>query len=312
MFSAKSFDYFDLLNRSILSTKNWYNKFRVHYSGNQKHTFHIVTRSPWPLYASIAALMLTFGLVMHLHNYIYGNYVWTTGFLFILFIMYVWWRDVIRESTFGGYHTLKVQHGLRLGIILFIISEVMFFVSFFRAFFHASLSPSLELGSVWPPLGINVLNPLKIPLLNTLILLLSGLTVTWSHHIIRDKQWQNFSDSAVDNYIVCVISLTLTILLGVEFTIWQAYEYIKATFYIYDGVYGSTFYMTTGLHGLHVIIGTLFLVVCLIRLLKLHFISNHHLGYEAAIRYWHFVDVVRIFLFLSIYCWGSGLESFSK
>jgi heme/copper-type cytochrome/quinol oxidase subunit 3 len=203
---------------------------------------------------------------------------------------------------------------------LFIVSEVMFFFSFFWAFFHSSLSPSIVLGSVWPPIGINVLNPLKIPLLNTLILLLSGLTVTWSHHIIRDRSWQFpfFSKSSfevddfLNNYVLCVFSLFLTVLLGLEFTAWQAYEYYKATFYIYDGVYGSTFYMTTGLHGLHVIIGTIFLIVCFFRLINLHFTYDHHLGYEGAIWYWHFVDVVWIFLFLSIYCWGSGSESFFK
>jgi heme/copper-type cytochrome/quinol oxidase subunit 3 len=153
-----------------------------------------------------------------------------------------------------------------------------------------------------------------------LILLLSGLTVTWSHHIIRDKKWQKpilgeasqISPVFLDNYIICTFALFLTIFLGLEFTIWQAYEYLKATFYIYDGIYGSTFYMTTGLHGLHVVIGTLFLIVCIFRMIDLHFIYNHHLGYEAAIWYWHFVDVVWIFLFLSIYCWGSGLESFFK
>jgi cytochrome c oxidase subunit 3 len=307
---SDSFNYFLFLNKSSwTNSKQWYNKFRTHYSGNQKHTFHIVTRSPWPLYASIGALVMTFGLVMRMHNYLYGQCISGIGFVLIWFIMYVWWRDVIRESTFAGYHTKQVQYGLRLGVILFIISEVMFFASFFWAFFHSSLSPSLELGSIWPPLGINVLNPLEVPLLNTLILLLSGLTVTWSHHIIRDKDWQKFGCIVINDYIVCVIALFITILLGIEFTIWQAYEYIKATFYIYDGIYGSTFYMTTGLHGLHVIVGTLFLVVCLVRLLKLHFIFNHHFGYEAAVRYWHFVDVVWIFLFLSIYCWGSGFNS---
>jgi heme/copper-type cytochrome/quinol oxidase subunit 3 len=305
-----------------LSNKWWYHNCRVHFAGNQKHSFHIVTRSPWPLYSSIAALMFTFGMVMHMHNYFYGNLLSLAGFFLILLMMFVWWRDVIRESTFSGYHTKKVQQGLRLGVILFIISEVMFFFSFFWAFFHASLSPSVVLGSVWPPLGINVLNPLKIPLLNTLILLLSGLTVTWSHHVIRDKSWQKFFFSNVDNeefktplldnYVICAFVLFLTIFLGLEFTVWQGYEYYKASFYIYDGVYGSTFYMTTGLHGLHVIIGTLFLIVCFFRLVDLHFIYNHHFGYEAAIWYWHFVDVVWIFLFLSIYCWGSGVDSFFK
>lgn len=316
--------FLDFIN-TPLNNRWWYSNIRSHFSGQQIHSFHIVTRSPWPLISSIAALMLTFGMVMYMHNYYFGGELSILGFILILFMMFVWWRDVIRESTLGGYHTKKVQQGLRLGVILFIISEVMFFFSFFWAFFHASLSPSVELGSVWPPLGINVLNPLKIPLLNTFILLLSGLTVTWSHHIIRDESW-SFTPSiiklvekniiqlanVVDNFTVCAFSLLLTILLGIEFTIWQGYEYYKATFYIYDGVYGSTFYMTTGLHGLHVLIGTLFLIVCLVRLLNMHFIHDHHFGYEAAIWYWHFVDVVWIFLFLSIYCWGSGLESFSK
>lgn len=312
----------DFFSNLLLNNRWWYSGTRAHYAGQQKHSFHIVTRSPWPLISSLAALIFTFGMVMYMHNYNYGGYLSLLGFVIILLMMFVWWRDVIRESTFLGYHTNKVQQGLRLGVILFIASEVMFFFSFFWAFFHASLSPSIELGSIWPPLGINVLNPLKIPLLNTLILLLSGLTVTWSHHIIRDKAWI-FSNqllvilsskiiSVIDNFSICVFSLFLTVLLGIEFTLWQAYEYHKATFYIFDGVYGSTFYMTTGLHGLHVLIGTLFLIVCLVRLLNMHFIYNHHFGYEAAIWYWHFVDVVWIFLFLSIYCWGSGLESFFK
>lgn len=312
--------YSEFFNEKVwlgITSKQWYNKVRSHYSGNQKHAFHIVTRSPWPLYASLGALIMVFGWIMKIHNYYLSDYIHSQcisgfGVALILIVMYVWWRDVIRESTFLGYHTKQVQYGLRLGFILFIVSEVMFFFSFFWAFFHSSLSPSLELGSVWPPLGINVLNPLKIPLLNTLILLLSGLTVTWSHHIIRDKKWQDLSGFSLENYVVCVITLFLTIILGIDFTFWQVYEYIKANFYIYDGIYGSTFYMTTGLHGLHVIIGTIFLFVCLIRLIKLHFISNHHLGYEAAIWYWHFVDVVWIFLFLTIYCWGSGFSSLSK
>jgi cytochrome c oxidase subunit 3 len=331
-----------------------YAKHRAHYVGKQKHYFHIVTNSPWPLYSSIGALMLTFGLVMYMHNYFGGGIMAFFGFFLILCVMALWWRDVIRESTFAGYHTEQVQRGIRLGVVLFIISELMLFFSFFWAFFHSSLSPSVVLGSVWPPIGINTLNPIKIPLLNTLILLLSGLTLTCSHHIIRipiwhdliygykDKDWPSNRDfwwkskqlwkayrtgrsnellefkrliDEVTLYIgdeICCFTLYLTIFLGLEFTAWQAYEYYQATFYIYDGVYGSTFYMTTGLHGLHVIVGTLFLIVCYIRLRGHHFTSKHHLGYEAAIWYWHFVDVVWIFLFLAIYCWGSGIESFFK
>lgn len=306
-----------------LDDKWWFHFCRLHFAGNQKHSFHIVTRSPWPLFSSIGALMLTFGTVMHMHNYEYGSFLSLLGLVLILLMMFVWWRDVIREGTLGGYHTKKVQQGLRMGVILFIVSELMLFFSFFWAFFHSSLSPSIVLGSVWPPIGINILNPLKIPLLNTLILLLSGLTVTWSHHLIRDKSWQKIffvdkdkisehTENFSDNFLICVASLFATVLLGIEFTAWQGYEYYKATFYIYDGVYGSTFYMTTGLHGLHVIVGTLFLFVCLLRMFNMHFIYNHHFGYEAAIWYWHFVDVVWIFLFLAIYCWGSGVDSFAK
>lgn len=307
-------------NSNVFNNKAWYHWYRVHYAGNQKHTFHIVTRSPWPLYSSIAGLIFFLGMVMYMHNYLYGGYIVLWGLFLVVLMLFVWWRDIIRESTYGGYHTKKVQQGLRYGMLLFITTEVMFFAAFFWAFFHSSLSPSIVLGSVWPPVGINVLNPLQIPLLNTLILLLSGFTVTWSHHIIRDKSWQKTfikeadveSESFIDNFIKCYGALLATILLGIEFTAWQAYEYYKATFYIFDGIYGSTFYMTTGLHGLHVLIGTLFLIVCFFRLIKLHFLHNHHFGYEAAIWYWHFVDVVWIFLFLSIYCWGSGINSFTK
>lgn len=305
-----------------LDNKGIYHLCRTHFTGNQKHSFHIVTRSPWPLLSSIGALMFTYGAVMHMHNYLYGDILCGAGFFLIVLMMFVWWRDVIREGTIGGYHSQKVQKGLRMGVILFIISELMLFFSFFWAFFHSSLAPSVVLGSVWPPLGINILNPLKIPLLNTLILVLSGLTVTWSHHLIRNPEWQTIyfeKKAAVEekaeeeydfNFRIAVISLALTVCLGIEFTIWQGYEYLKASFYIYDGIYGSTFYMTTGLHGLHVIVGTIFLMVCFVRMLCMHFLHDHHFGYEAAIWYWHFVDVVWIFLFLAIYCWGSGLDNF--
>ena len=321
VFSKNSYD-ISLLN---FGNKSIYHLCRTHFTGNQKHTYHIVTRSPWPLISSIGALMFTFGAVMVMHNYLYGNLLCASGLFLILLMMFVWWRDVVREGTIGGYHSKKVQNGLRMGVILFIISELMLFFSFFWAFFHSSLAPSVVLGSVWPPIGINILNPLKIPLLNTLILLLSGLTLTWSHHVIRSKRWQQIffydeqfftspekENKFYSNLIVAVASLVVTILLGLEFTVWQGYEYYKASFYIYDGIYGSTFYMTTGLHGLHVIVGTLFLLVCFFRMVYMHFIYNHHFGYEAAIWYWHFVDVVWIFLFLSIYCWGSGMDSFMK
>lgn len=263
---------------------------------NQKHLYHIVTLSPWPVFGALGALFITVGSAMYFHMFSGGLFYVFLGFILTFFVMFVWWRDVIRESTWQGYHTKIVQRGIKIGILLFIISEIMFFLAFFWAFFHSSLSPAIQVGSVWPPIGIKPLNPFEVPLLNTAILLWSGCTLTWSHHGLR-----------ASNKIAQYFGLVFTIFLAIEFTLYQLREYISAPFFISDGIYGSTFYMATGLHGLHVIIGTTFLVICLYRMLKGHFTSLHHVGYEAAIWYWHFVDVVWIFLFCSIYCWGSGL-----
>jgi cytochrome c oxidase subunit 3 len=261
---------------------------------NQKHGFHLVDPSPWPILSAVSALMLTFGTVMFMHGYWGGKFLSSLGFLSILSLMYFWWRDVVREATFEGQHTKDVQKSLRLGVILFILSEVMFFVAFFWAFFHASINPSFALGAVWPPAFMATLDPWKIPLLNTIILLSSGASVTWAHHsIVFGSKFQ-----------ACV-ALIVTILLAIIFTALQGYEYYTAPFNISDGVYGSTFYMTTGFHGFHVIIGTCFLTVCLIRLYFNHFSRQHHFGFEAAAWYWHFVDVVWLFLFISMYWWGS-------
>jgi heme/copper-type cytochrome/quinol oxidase subunit 3 len=277
----------------------------------------------------------------------------------VLLVMFVWWKDVIVEATYLGYHTNKVVRGLKIGMILFIASEIMFFFSFFWAFFHASLSPSIVGGSVWPPLGIVVLNPLKLPLLNTIILLSSGVSVTWAHyslcqsknfspyvesssvdhvlfydvydsilvenayHMIfscnilkGDTLWNNKEHQLVFSRLVydqssidTQLALLVTLILAIEFTGCQAYEYYEALFYINDGVYGSTFYVATGFHGLHVMIGTIFLGVALGRLFKEHFTFNHHVGFELAIWYWHFVDVVWLVLYVFIYCWSGGYSS---
>nr|ARH53797.1 cytochrome c oxidase subunit 3 [Curculio elephas] len=258
----------------------------------QNHPFHLVDKSPWPLLGSLSMFSFMMGLIkwFHLHN---NNLLYLSMFTSIL-VMYQWWRDIVRESTFQGKHTIKVTLGLRLGMMLFITSEVFFFIAFFWAFFHASLSPSVELGMNWPPKGITTFNPLEIPLLNTLILLSSGLSITWTHHSIMEN-----------NYTQSFQSLSLTILLGFYFSLLQMYEYNEAPFTISDSIYGSTFFMTTGLHGIHVIIGSSFLLVCLIRLYKNHFSSTHHFGFEAAAWYWHFVDVVWLFLYISMYWWGS-------
>lgn len=258
------------------------------------HPFHLVDPSPWPFFIAVALLVLTLGAVMYFHGYRLGLLMLTFGFSFVVLVMGFWWRDVIREATFRGLHTLKVTQGLRIGVALFILSEIMFFFSFFWAFFHASLAPSIEIGGVWPPYGLTILNPLGVPLLNTLILLTSGATVTFTHYAIITQ-----------NRVFGIYGFVATILLALVFTAFQAFEYIEAPFNLSDGVYASTFFVSTGFHGLHVIVGTLFLIVGFIRFLKYHFTPRHHLGFEAAAWYWHFVDVVWLFLFLFVYIWGS-------
>ena len=274
-------------------------KERSHYTPRQKHFFHLVTQSPWPLLGGIAAFTLTTGSAMYFHAYNWGFFIMILGLLNVILIMLLWWRDVLREATFQGHHTLRVQWGLKMGFILFVVSEIMFFIAWFWAFFHSSLAPAVQIGSVWPPLGIECLNPFHVPLLNTIVLLSSGVTVTWSHHAISENKYNE-----------TVFSLILTILLGLDFTFLQALEYLTASFFISDSIYGSIFYMTTGFHGFHVICGTIFLIVCLFRILNNQVTSTRHIGYEFAIWYWHFVDIVWLFVFSLIYCWGSNVSQF--
>lgn len=259
----------------------------------QRHSYHLVDLSPWPLLSSLNAVGLTVGLVMYMHRVSFGGWVFSMSFISLLLVMGVWWRDVVREGTYLGFHTKYVQAGLKYGVILFIVSEVMFFFAFFWGFFHSSLAPSIEIGSIWPPLGIEVLDAGAMPFLNTMILLLSGATVTRAHHGLRGGEHK-----AVATYLMH------TCLLGVVFTLMQLLEYQDSMFSISDGVYGSTFFMTTGFHGFHVLVGTTFLIVCYFRQVKHHFLANHHLGFEAAAWYWHFVDVVWLFLFTFVYWWG--------
>nr|WCH57803.1 cytochrome c oxidase subunit 3 [Hypnea spinella] len=267
-----------------------------HISKNiQRHPFHLVDPSPWPFVASLCAFSCTISGVLYMHAYINGSFLLFISFIFLLIAMFVWWRDVVRESTLEGHHTGIVQRGLRYGVILFIISEVLFFFAFFWAFFHSSLAPTVEIGTIWPPKGIAVLDPWEIPFLNTLILLLSGCTVTWSHHAIVS----NLRNQAV-------ASLFLTIILAAIFTMFQAYEYNMADFRLSDGIYGSTFYMATGFHGFHVLVGTISLTICFIRLINYQLTQEHHFGFESSAWYWHFVDVVWLFLFVSIYWWGGS------
>ena len=259
----------------------------------QSHPFHLVNPSYWPLLGAVASFLLTLGGVLYMHNYQYGLIVFFSGLFLVLLTMFVWWRDVVNEGL-QGHHTSSVQTGLKYGMILFIVSEVMFFFAFFWAYFHSSLAPTFDIGCIWPPVGIDVFHPFQVPLINTMLLLLSGVSVTWSHHAMVEGY---FEESTA--------GLIITIILASIFTGFQVYEYMEATFDISDSVYGSTFYMTTGLHGLHVLIGTIFLTVCLLRHYKGHFTPKHHVGFEAAIWYWHFVDVVWLFLYAFVYYWGA-------
>lgn len=258
----------------------------------QKHPYHLVDPSPWPLAGAFSGGLLAVGAIFFLH---YEQALWLyLGLGAVLLTMILWWKDVIKEAVKEKMHTPVVEIGLRYGMALFIASEVMFFASFFWAFFDASLFPKEAINFVWPPENIQTFDPLDLPLLNTVILLTSGTTVTWAHYAIRENKMKEV-----------IQALTITVLLGISFSILQGVEYSHAPFGFKDGIYSSTFYMATGFHGLHVIIGTIFLAVCLFRAIAGNLSAKHHFGLEAAAWYWHFVDVVWIFLFVCIYCWGA-------
>ncbi len=271
------------------------------------HDYHLVDPSPWPIAGAAAALAMAIGAILWMKHITIGglapgSLVFGLGVTALIAVAAAWWRDVIQESTHGGYHTPVVQIGLRYGMILFIASEVMFFVAWFWAFFDASLFPGdaieysrLEFtGGVWPPKGTEVLDPWHFPLINTLILLTSGVTVTWAHHALLKGDRFGLK-----------VGLALTILLGGIFTCVQAYEYAHAPFAFKGSIFGATFFMATGFHGFHVIVGTIFLAVNLGRAFVGQLSKAHHLGFEFAAWYWHFVDVVWLFLFTCIYVWGS-------
>jgi len=249
-----------------------------------QHYFHIVDRSPWPFFLSCSLLLTAIGAAKWFHYKGFG-FSLLLGIIITIFNLILWWRDVIREATFEGHHTKVVQKGLRIGFILFILSEVMFFFSFFWAFFNSSLAPGIEIGCIWPPLLIKVFSPWAVPLLNTMILVLSGVTITWVHYALISGLQED-----------CINGFLLTLFLGFLFTGFQIMEYMEASFSISDSVYGATFFMLTGFHGIHVLVGATFITVCFFRFLSYHFTRKHHLGFEFAAWYWHFVDVVWLFL----------------
>lgn len=251
--------------------------------------FHLVNISPWPILTGINS----FSIVINLVSWMWLKLTLTLIFSLVIqmIILYQWWRDVVRESTWQGYHTIKVQGSLKRGRLLFIVSEIIFFASFFWAFFHLSLSPNIELNIEWPPVIINTFDPLGIPLLNTIILLSSGVTLTWAHFSL-------LNNNLVEYKVIIIITISLAFI----FTSLQLYEYCNAPFTIADSAYGSIFFLATGFHGFHVIIGSIFLIICFIRVN--HLAPTHHLGLELGSWYWHFVDVVWLFLYICVYWWG--------
>ncbi len=279
------------------------------------HDYHIIDPSPWPFLGSLGALVMAIGGIAWMKALngseftIFGVdlaatnfWLFLIGLFLVLFTMYSWWADTIREGH-EGHHTRVVSLHLRYGMIMFIASELMFFVAWFWAFFDASLFPGEAVqatraeftGGMWPPAGVEVLDPFHLPLYNTIILLLSGTTVTWAHHALLEDDRKGL-----------VWGLVLTVALGALFSCVQVYEYMHAPFAFSDSIYGATFYMATGFHGFHVLIGTIFLLVCLLRAMAGDFTPKQHFGFEAAAWYWHFVDVVWLFLFTFVYVWASA------
>lgn len=346
--------------------------YKLEKFNSYEHPFHLVKASPWPFYTALPLFIILLSTVKYFHHYSFSSIFLISALVIFFGSIIHWFWDIIVEATYEGQHTSYVRRGLRLGFALFILSEIMFFFSFFWAFFHYSVSPSVWIGNTWPPLGLLVISPWGLPLLNTIILLSSGVTVTWAHKAILTlqteqiiKKFNYLFDEQLNGYVLnlhansnsnqafltsvfglsyfldsqthetykslinspsavvllspstftnlifslkrreVIVALAATIFYGVLFTMLQLHEYKAAPFAINDSVYGSIFYLTTGFHGFHVLIGTLFLAICLIRHIYYHFNAHIHVGFEMAIWYWHFVDVVWLFLFICIYWWGS-------
>ena len=260
----------------------------------QAHPFHLVAQSPWPLSISLTVFYMAIGAVLFMQGY--GGKLLTLGFILTLSVMYFWFEDVAAEGSLNGDHTKQVKKGLILGFYLFLVSEIFAFISVFWAYFHSSLVPAVEIGAVWPPMGVTPLNPFAIPLLNTFLLVSSGAFITYGHHALIAGKRKD-----------AIISIIITVILAIVFTGLQYYEYTESSFTIADSVFGTTFYASTGLHGFHVIVGTIFIIVSLIRIITYTVTKHTHVGLESSILYWHFVDIVWLFLYIAVYYWGSNI-----
>lgn len=273
---------------------------KIEYTTTGKpHPYHIVRPSVWPLVGSIAAGILAMGAVLFMHDvkvraFDFGVKGIAIGFISVLAVMFFWWKDIIFETITEKVHNKITEVSMRYGMSLFIASEVMFFVAFFWAFFNGAFFPTEAIGFVWPPTSIEIVPAFGLPFMMTMILLLSGCTVTWAHHAILEGNQEH-----------AVQALGYSVFLGAFFLCFQIYEYGHVTFGFTEGIYPSAFFMATGFHGFHVLVGTIFLAVCWFRAMKGHFTKENHFGFEAAAWYWHFVDVVWLFLFVAVYWWGN-------
>nr|CAD5105744.1 cytochrome c oxidase subunit 3 [Singhiella simplex] len=255
------------------------------------HFFHLVTHSPWPILVALNLLNLGTAIVGMI---VYSDYaLMMISIIVLIAISSQWWRDIIREALYEGTRSVKINQTMGLGMLFFIVSEVWFFISFFWSYFYYSLSPDFTIGMAWPAHGIQPMSFMDIPLLNTLTLLTSGFFVTWSHHALVNHDYKQAS-----------LALCLSILSGLYFVIIQAYEYMNSTFSFNDSVFGNSFYILTGFHGIHVMIGLIFISISWFRMVSIQFSPSSFHGYEYSIWYWHFVDLVWLFLYTFLYWWG--------
>nr|YP_009504246.1 cytochrome c oxidase subunit III [Histiostoma feroniarum]AWX53522.1 cytochrome oxidase subunit 3 [Histiostoma feroniarum] len=253
--------------------------------------FHLVEVSPWPFFTSLSILSFALGVIIMVRMFICIFFF--ISLIFLLFSSFIWGRDIHREGCYLGSHNIEALDGFKLGMVFFILSECFFFLGMFWGYFHLAEIPSFALGGVWPPTDVLTFDPKGIPFLNTVLLVSSGISVTWSHHSLESGGFKN-----------SLLGLLFTILLGFIFTFFQFIEYYVASFTISCSSYSSIYFMGTGFHGFHVIIGTMLLLICLIRFSLLSISPLHSSGFECSIWYWHFVDVVWFFLYLVFYWWG--------
>lgn len=252
----------------------------------KRHLYHLVDESPWPLIVSLGALFFTMFIVFYTLRLEYSLSMVCLNLIMIILIMYKWWKDVVVEATYQGKHTTVVKRSIWIGFILFMVSEIMIFFVFFWGYFHYSLSISYEIGYYWPGIEIESVKSYRLPLFNTFILILSGITLTIAHKALL-----------IGDILNTKIRLILTILLGLLFEMLQVIEYSLTSFNINDAVFGNIFYFLTGLHGFHVLVGIIFLIICLFRLQRGQLLRESHTGFEFAIWYWHFVGATaRLFL----------------